>query len=393
MRISFTGDILCYASQIALMKKSRSQYDFSRIFDKVVPYLRNSEYLCGSLETPIADASYTDKDSSINFNTPVEFLQALYDAGFKMMTTANNHCLDRGIKGLRNTIQALEYYKLEHVGTYLSKEDSDSCFIKDFNGFKVSFLSFTYGTNSRVNRNYLSENESYMVDLLRRQDRFVPVRRSLLRKALRRIIRKKKVKKGALQDSVSASEIVNTVNERYIERFKWKIQKAKANSDVVILCMHSGGQFNFNLGIGEYTKYIVDMAVENGVDIVIGNHTHCVMPAERQDGKFISYALGNFSFVPGEGYYVENVYADYSILLHLDFNVSTKSLEQITFSVLKSVVGEDGVSQVYNVYDLYKEERDSAVKQELALDVKAVIDKFKCSSITSAMPVLKEYRF
>lgn len=53
------------------------------------------------------------------------------------MTTANNHCLDRGIHGLGKTIEALDRYNIKHVGTY-NKENRG--FIESINGMKIGFF-------------------------------------------------------------------------------------------------------------------------------------------------------------------------------------------------------------------------------------------------------------
>ena len=384
MRLTFTGDLLCFKEQNEVSKTGKQSYDYECIFAPVSKYLQTSDYVCGSLETPIAEMSwggYTVTD--INFNTPFEFLDAVKKAGFDMLTTANNHCLDRGVIGLKNTIHALNYYDLDHTGTYLTQEDAERILIKKFSGVRVAFLSFTYGTNSRSNRHYLSEDENYMVDLLRRQDYVASVKISLLRRCVRKVkslLLPKPVspKKGVVLDNVDVSEISKQENMPYLKRFEQRVVKARELADLVILCLHSGGQFNFHLGVGEYTRQIVNIALSNGVDIIIGNHTHCVMPAKQTDsGAFVAYALGNFCFTPGKGYYVEGVYADYSVLLHIDIDPVKKNICDISFSVCKSVCDDAGYSSVFNVYDLYGMESDPSKKQELETDVEAVVAQFR----------------
>lgn len=397
MRVSFTGDILCYASQIEAARIEGRAFDFSKVFDKIKDSLKESDYVCGSLETPIADAAYTS--SEINFNTPFEFLDSLSKAGFDLLTTGNNHCLDRGVIGLKNTIHALDYFGLEHTGTYLSKEESEKIFVKEIGGIKIAFLSYTYGTNSRSNKVFLPSGSEYMVDLLRKQDRPVVVKVNIIRRILRKIrqllrnntnktVRKMK---GPVLDSVAEREISNPDNKIYIENFIAKLGKARKMADFVVFCMHSGGQFNYDLGIGAYTEYIVKTAMENGADIVVGNHTHCVMPAKiPMDNKFVSYALGNFSFTPGEGYYVDGVYADYSILLHIDF-VNAKEFS-VSFSVLKSVKEADGAT-VYNVYDLYRNEKNREHRNMLEKDVEIIVRRFTGKDNQSTISVNREYKF
>ena len=61
---------------------------------------------------------------------------------------------------------------------------------------------------------------------------------------------------------------------RYLERLKSDIEKARCEADYVIVCLHSGGLFNVK--VGAYTEYIVDLIVRAGADAIVGNHPHVV---------------------------------------------------------------------------------------------------------------------
>ena len=71
----------------------------------------------GSLETPLAGrkAKYTCEDT--NLNTPDDILYSLKEMGINMLTTGNNHALDRGKKGLIRTLETLDRYGFDHIGT------------------------------------------------------------------------------------------------------------------------------------------------------------------------------------------------------------------------------------------------------------------------------------
>ena len=94
------------------------------------------------------------------------------------------------------------------------------------------------------------------------------------------------------------------------------VQEAKQVSDIVVLCLHAGGQFNST--VGRYTKHLYELAARAGANLIVGNHAHTILPAYMEGQCIVFPALGNFSFTPEEGYYVDNTYADYSLLLHVD---------------------------------------------------------------------------
>lgn len=81
------------------------------------------------------------------FNTPDALAVNLKSLGFDVLSTANNHSLDKGINGLNRTIEVLDENGIAHTGTYSSESSYNNILIKEANGIKIAFLSYTYGTN------------------------------------------------------------------------------------------------------------------------------------------------------------------------------------------------------------------------------------------------------
>lgn len=378
--LTFTGDILSTASQNKRAYIGHGKYDFSGYFSKLKELFKESDYVVGSLETPIAgkNAKYTASETC--FNTPDEFLESLKNVGFKMLTTATNHCLDRGVEGLYRTIKQLDSLGLEHTGTFINS-NAQNYLVKDFGGVKVAFISYTYGTNSASNGYILNSKEEVLVNLTRKQD-LVP-KRSVLKRILLGILkitpycirqRLRPYNVGISIDSVKSTEIESPCNKKYIDDIKTCVNRAKQNADIVIFCLHSGGQFNSE--IGDYTNYIVDLISSLGVDAIIGNHTHTVLPIKAINGCHVAYSLGNFAFSPQEQPYIDGVYADYSIALDLLIDKERKSISQINYRVLKNIKPNEGLTEVVPVYDLYIEERNEKVKENLGHDIKQVVRRF-----------------
>lgn len=382
VKISFSGDILSFPSNDRNCQTGHQSYNYDCYFDGVKTYLDESDYVVGSFETNCAGEKAGYSRNEMNFNSPDEILPALKNAGFDMLTTANNHCLDRGSKGLLRTIKALDDAGIEHTGTFDSPTEK-RYLIKDFDGLKIAFVAYTYGTNSSSNGNVLSDDELYMVNLTRRQD--VPRQQSLPKRIAYRVIRifKPNFRKRKtliedpriFPDCVSDSQIDAPNNRPFITQMADTIEKAKADSDFVVFCLHSGGQFNSEC-VG-YTQWLIDLIASKDVDAIVVNHTHCVLNAAVKDGKcFVAYSLGNFSFSPKEGYYIDGVYADYSILLNLHVNKEHGKLEQVTFSIFKSIKDADGKARVVPTCELYGSQSDGSEKEMLKKDVEAVWKRF-----------------
>jgi poly-gamma-glutamate synthesis protein (capsule biosynthesis protein) len=79
------------------------------------------------------------------------------------------------------------------------------------------------------------------------------------------------------------------------------IARARSTSDVVVVQFHWGREYETYpfaaAGIApDDPKQVGRLAVDDGADIVIGNHPHCVQGAEMYHGHLIAYAHGNFIF-------------------------------------------------------------------------------------------------
>ena len=246
--LTFTGDIMCHSYQYnEAYDASTGTYDFSHNFTDMKKYFDEADLVVGNLETVFAGADVGISDYPC-FNSPDAFADAIADAGFDVLTTANNHSMDKRMDGVLRTLDVLDERGMDHIGTYRSAEERENILIRDVNGIKIAFLSYTYGTNG------------------------IPVPESWL---------------------------VNPLDEELI---KSDIARAKAlEPDMIVVLPHMGN---------EYEEYVRDtfknwahMMLEAGADIVVASHPHVLQPMETveladDDGGtrtgFIMYSMGNF---------------------------------------------------------------------------------------------------
>ena len=122
VQISFTvtGDIMQHDSQMAAAKTSAGQYDYSECFRLVQPWLRRSDFTIGNLELTFGGSPYKGYPC---FSAPDTLAYALRDAGFNVLTTANNHSCDRRNRGIVRTIEILEKVGLPRTGTFRDSAD------------------------------------------------------------------------------------------------------------------------------------------------------------------------------------------------------------------------------------------------------------------------------
>ena len=398
VKISFVGDIMC---EKPLQKCYQKHGDdtFNKVFEKTKSLFAESDYVVGNLETVFAGKAQGYTNHIYCFNTPDSFASALAESGIDMVTTATNHSLDRGTEGLFRTIKVLKHFGMDFTGTNKSKK-SKRYFIKEINGVKIAFLSYTYGTNTHETNVILSEDECYCLNLIKPQTyRLQKVEGKIsdssgfvgnLKKKLSKFIttenRMRINKLLHRQYNVSRVDVLcqEDKNEIYYDILERDLREAKENADIVIVCPHMGGQFNAEPG--EFAKHIAKLFVDYGADFVIANHPHVVQKHEIINGSHVCYCLGNYSISPSSVYLLHDFKPEYSVCYHLYLYDNGKTAK-CTFSVLKIVETKDGGLKVWNVSDLYRTLTDNE-KIKLLSDVQFIQKRF-CGSSTPE--ILKEY--
>lgn len=248
--MAVTGDIMCHNTMFQDAYDSETkEYDFSYYFDDVKHYLESADITVGNLETTFA-GSAKGYSGYPTFNTPEKLAQNLKDVGFDFVSTANNHCMDKGFIGLVSTIEHLDEVGISHTGTFVSEEEQNKSVIKEVNDLKIAFLSFTYGTNGIA----IPEDKKYAVNLIDKE---------LIAKQI---------------------EIAKT-----------------ENPDLICVCMHWG--IEYQTQPNDTQEDLTNFLIENGVDIILGNHPHVIQPIaiknvvledETTKDAFVIYSLGNF---------------------------------------------------------------------------------------------------
>ncbi len=392
IKISFTGDLICQLEYFYAVKKRKNQYNFNDTFIYLKEYLKHSDYVVGNLETPICNPIFGGYTIDwYSFNTPKSFLEALKNSNFKLLTTANNHCLDRGILGLKQTIKNIKKYDMEYLGTKLNNEEKDYKII-EIDGVKIAFLAYTYGTNYSYNYYKIKEKDLPKINLIKKQDsdqtwhfHKINFYKDLFGKFIIRNIKyfiKKiinyKAKPYNLEENMKVIDKINTgewvIDETLLNDSIQKIREAINNSNITIFMLHSGGQFNEEPG--SFTKMLIEKIKTTGVPLIVSNHPHVVQRQEFKNNQLVIYSLGNvINSYRANNYRKENL-GEYSVILNAYINKKTKQIEKYTFSLMKSVESEDGYITVVPVYDLINKESDKNKKETLIEESLIIYNRF-----------------
>lgn len=141
-----TGDIMMHMPQTNAGRQADGGYDYTFMFEKVAPILHDADLVIGNLEVPLAGeaAGYSGYPM---FNAPSVLAKNLKEAGFDVLTTANNHCLDKRFDGLSATLDTLDAEGLLHTGTARTAEEQQTILMNEVAGVKIAYIGATYGTN------------------------------------------------------------------------------------------------------------------------------------------------------------------------------------------------------------------------------------------------------
>ena len=265
LSLLIAGDLMQHAGQIKAALQSDGTYNYDECFASVKDEIERADVAIGNFEVTLGGKPYTGYPQ---FRAPDEYLKACVDAGFDILLTANNHCLDSRRKGLERTIAMMDSLGVPHLGTYINKEVREETypFLLEKNGLRVVLLNFTYGTNG------------------------LPL---------------------------EAPNVVNMMDTTEIRR---DIEKAKTmQPDVIIAMPHWGIEYQ-QLPSAQQ-RQMADWLIRNGVDHVIGGHPHVAQPLELTPDSchLIAWSLGNVVSNQSK----PNTYGGY--MVHMEFTKTVKS--------------------------------------------------------------------
>jgi Bacterial capsule synthesis protein PGA_cap len=235
-----TGDVMMHEA----IKQAAEANGFAALFAQVTPLLKGADLAFGNLETPVAPKANRGTRPFV-FNAPVALLPALREAGFGLLSFANNHAYDQGPAGVEETLEHLREAGLREIGAGATRAEADAPLLVQLHGITVGFL----GCTARFNQNLNGDP---------RRPYVVPADADAL--------------------SAAVSALAKTV-------------------DAVVVSVHWGNEYE-----PEPAQEQIDLAkrlVEAGALVILGSHPHVLQRIELlpgPDGRtaLVAYSLGNF---------------------------------------------------------------------------------------------------
>lgn len=247
LTLIFAGDIMGHDDQIAAAYDPVTKtYIYETTFRYIKPYVKQADIAIANLEVTLAGPPYKGYPC---FSSPDALAQAALDAGFDVLLTANNHCLDRNKQGLERTIDVLDNLPSIYTGTFKNDFHRKVTYplIIEKNNIRIALLNYTYATNGI---------------------------------------------------EVQPPNVVNYIDN---DQIKKDIDKAHlAEPDYIIVTLHWGVEYERNEN--ETQQQLAEDLLAYGADAIIASHPHVIQPirtyypeaADSANYKMVVYSLGNF---------------------------------------------------------------------------------------------------
>ena len=279
IHIAAAGD-LNITDKVIWSGQQGTVFDYTNTFMDVAPVLAGADLAMLNFEGNLIGPPY----GSETLSSPVEMVEALKSAGVDLLQMANSCSVYNGMLGLSATLDSMRVAGIEPVGAYASNDQfrrSGGYTICEVNGISVAVVAFTKGV-------------------------------------------------GGLGMPSGSEKCVNLLYDDYYDNYTdvavtniTSILKnlAAEKPDITIAMLHWGSEYND--GISDTQKKILELMKKNGVDVILGTHPHLVHGIEYDEntGFLCAYSLGDFF---GDG---KRGGTNYSIILDLeitkDFDTGT----------------------------------------------------------------------
>ena len=302
IRLAAAGDLNVTPK---LMESGGPLLDYTETFMDVLPLMADADLAMVNLEGNFYGQPYgTDRSA------PQSLARAMSRLGIDLVQLANSYSIYKGMDGLKQTINAVRSEGMEPLGVYATSREAAAgkgYTVRTVRGVKIAFVAFTKGMDGMA----LPAGNEGCVNILYKDY-------------------------STDYQKVNTDAITKVLNAA-----------AKEKPDLTVVLLHWGSEFNDN--ISQTQTDILDLLRQNGVDAVIGTHSHYVQPMliEPESGMFVAYSLGDFA---GDA---ERSGSEYSVILQLEITKNEETGETAVtgyeYTPIFSVVEEGRPAKVVRI--------------------------------------------
>ena len=225
---------------------SRLSTDPEHALAPIAPVLRSADIAVVNLETAVTNGgSPTAKE--FTFRAPATAFAALRGAEVDVASMANNHGLDYGLDGLRDSLAAAKRYRFPLIGIGLDDAQAYRPFRRTVNGQRIAVIGATQVLDDELISTWTA---------------------------------------GPGKPGLASA--------KNVPRLLLAVRAARKTSDTVVVFLHWGVELEQCPSADQ--RQLAKQLVAAGADVVVGGHAHRVQGAGRLGRALVGYGLGNFAW-------------------------------------------------------------------------------------------------
>jgi poly-gamma-glutamate capsule biosynthesis protein CapA/YwtB (metallophosphatase superfamily) len=214
------------------------------VLHSIAPILRKADLAVVNLETAVT-SSGSPAGKTFVFRTPRTAFRALRAGGVDVASMANNHGMDYGEAGLRDSLAAARQYGFPVIGIGLDDDQAYRPFRRTINGQRIAVIAATQVLDDELISAWTA---------------------------------------GPGKPGLASAKDV--------PRLLRAVRRARANPKTVVVFLHWGIELQQCPSPDQRT--LAKQLVAAGADVVVGGHAHRLEGAGRMGTALVDYGLGNF---------------------------------------------------------------------------------------------------
>jgi poly-gamma-glutamate synthesis protein (capsule biosynthesis protein) len=223
---------------------SRLAASAGTVLAPIEPVLDDADLAVANLETAITDRG-SAASKAFTFRAPATAFAALRGGSIDVVSMANNHGLDYGVQGLRDSLTAARRYRFPVVGIGLDGKQAYAPFRRTIRGQRIAVLGATQVLDDHLISTWTA---------------------------------------GPRKPGLASAKDV--------PRLLQAVRQARRTADTVVVYLHWG--IELEQCPSDDQRTLARQLIGAGADIVVGGHAHRLQGAGRLGQTFVAYGLGNF---------------------------------------------------------------------------------------------------
>ncbi len=244
-RIGFVGDLMLGGHFLDYARQRR--LDPLEPFRHVIPLLNELDLLLVNLEGPIVNGDEAPAQKSAILSSHASVVDLFKKVPACVCSLANNHIMDYGVRGLRQTQDILRANGIHFNGAGQDASEAEREVLLCCNGWRVACLAFT-------------------------------------------------TDEPDVGSTISSQTIAGCASWARLEALKRRLKQLRRENDVVIVSLHWGREYFEYPSDSQVT--LARILIEAGANFVVGHHPHLVQGSEHYQGGHIFYSLGHLFLPP-----------------------------------------------------------------------------------------------